>query len=445
MKKNYYKKTLPIKRVKLSNFKGVSQEWYSKTTPIDFAVAQENLKTLNGALVASMSPQKLDIVFEDKIKKVIPYYENDLKLIVVCANKCFLLQTENGTQTKTELAFDFEIFDSTLYKYGEESYLILATDKGLKKFSQGAVEDSEISVQFAKICNHFYRIFAVSRDSTKLEFSDDFAPFNWNQSIDEGGYINLSFDNGNITDLISFNQHLIACQTDGFTKITAYSEQEDFVIKSINSPNNIKNGSVVNCGDFIMYATNKGLGVFDGYNCKSICEGLSGFLKNCDVQAVATSEYCYYLCKNNGGDIFDNFIIAYDLAYNDYHFITCKDASSLVKVKYNGKEYVLVVEGNFLSLLSADSNGENKIWKSGLIDFASPAEYKLMKNIVFGGSTIIDLKITVDDKNYFFNISHKRSCLLNLKGKQFVFEIVPKGRNINVPSPVLEYSVLEEN
>ncbi len=80
MKKNYYKKTLPIKRVKLSNFKGVSQEWYSKTTPIDFAVAQENLKTLNGALVASMSPQKLDIVFEDKIKKVIPYYEN------VCAN-----------------------------------------------------------------------------------------------------------------------------------------------------------------------------------------------------------------------------------------------------------------------------------------------------------------------------------------------------------------------
>jgi len=85
-----------------------------------------------------------------------------LKLIVVCANKCFLLQTENGTQTKTELAFDFEIFDSTLYKYGEESYLILATDKGLKKFSQGAVEYSEISVQFAKICNHFYRIFAVS-------------------------------------------------------------------------------------------------------------------------------------------------------------------------------------------------------------------------------------------------------------------------------------------
>ncbi len=117
----------------------------------------------------------------------------------------------------------------------------------------------------------------------------------------------------------------------------------------------------------------------------------------------------------------------------------------MVKVKYDGKEYVLVVEGNFLSLLSADSNGENKIWKSGLIDFASPAEYKLLKNIVFGGSTIIDLKITVDDKNYFFNISHKRSCLLNLKGKQFVFEIVPKGRNINVPSPVLEYSVLEEN
>ncbi|MDP0919570.1 hypothetical protein Q6272_31480, partial [Klebsiella pneumoniae] len=82
---------------------------------------------------------------------------------------------------------------------------------------------------------------------------------------------------------------------------------------------------------------------------------------------------------------------------------------------------------------------------SGKIDFGSPAEYKLLKRIVFGGDSIIDLKINADGKNYFYNISGQRATLLNLKGKEFEIEIVPKGININVPSPVIEYSVLEEN
>ena len=79
------------------------------------------------------------------------------------------------------------------------------------------------------------------------------------------------------------------------------------------------------------------------------------------------------------------------------------------------------------------------------IDFGNSADFKLLRRIEFGGNTIIDLKIAVDGKNYFFNITNKRSQLLNLKGKEFEIEIAPKGRNINVPSPVIEYSVLEEN
>ena len=59
MKKIYYKKFLPTRRVKVTNFKGVSLDGYSKSLPIDYSLKQENLKLLNGALVSSLSPKAL--------------------------------------------------------------------------------------------------------------------------------------------------------------------------------------------------------------------------------------------------------------------------------------------------------------------------------------------------------------------------------------------------
>ncbi len=117
----------------------------------------------------------------------------------------------------------------------------------------------------------------------------------------------------------------------------------------------------------------------------------------------------------------------------------------MCKVKFENTEKVLLCYENEIKVLSDESNNSSKIWASGKLDFGSPAEYKLLKRIVFGGDSIIDLKINADGKNYFYNISGQRATLLNLKGKEFEIEIVPKGININVPSPVIEYSVLEEN
>lgn len=445
MKKIYYKRILPAKKVKVATFKGVSKDWYSKNLPIDFAIKQENLKTVNGALLSTLSPKSIDLIFDENIKKVIPYNDSGLKLFVECDSKNVVLEMRNNQISKRKVEKFCEVKSFTEYKYADENYIILATDDGLKKLSYGIIENSDVNINFSVIFNHYYRIFGAEKNSTKLLFSDDFAPFNWTQSIDEGGYINLPSELGAITDILSFNQNLIVCQEDGFTRITAFSEQDDFVVKSIASPNNIKTGSVVNCGDFVMFATNKGLGIFDGYNCKTICEELSGHLKECNVQVLCANDYCYFLCKNKYSTIEDSFIIAYNLSYKDYHFITCDNVNFIAKVKFNGNEKVLVCYKNEIKVLSEDSNSENKIWQSGSVDFGKPAEYKLLKRIVFGGKTVIDLKITADDKNYFYNIAGKREILLNLKAKQFEIEIAPKGRNINVPSPVIEYVCLEEN
>lgn len=444
MKKIYYKKSLPIKRAKVANFKGISEDYFSKTVPVDFAAKQENLMVVNGVLVGTQYPKDLGINFDQPVKNVFPIYQNGVMLFCDLGSKVCILSTVNGEIVRTEFDISFDIYSATYYKYGEQSFLILATSDGLKKFENGAIVDTEVDVRFEFICNHFYRIFASRHNSTRLEFSDDFAPFNWNTGIEEGGYINLPFERGNIICLMSFNQNLIVCQEDGFLKITAYSVQEDFLVKTISSPACIKKGSVADCGDFIMYATEKGLGIFDGYDHKLICEELAGILKKCQVEVAKAAEYCYFLCKFSDMQK-DNLIIAFNLVKKNYHIITCDEANKIFMVKVNGEEKLLILYTNFLKMLSDDSNSANKVWKSGVLDFDNPAEYKLLKNIEFGGKTILDLKINVDGRNYFFIVSqHKRSFLLNLKGKEFEIEIVPKGRTISLPSPVLEYQVLEE-
>ncbi|MDE6967208.1 MAG: hypothetical protein K2P12_01000, partial [Clostridia bacterium] len=89
MKKIYYRNTKPKKKVKLANFNGVSEDWYSKNAPVDFAVKQENLMTQNGSLVESLSPESTGVQFESKILKVIPYYEDSTKLLVICEYKSY--------------------------------------------------------------------------------------------------------------------------------------------------------------------------------------------------------------------------------------------------------------------------------------------------------------------------------------------------------------------
>lgn len=441
MKEIYYKKTLPTRRVRLATFKGVSTEWYSKDVPIDYAICQENLRAVNGALVPSMSPQSCGLKFDRKILKMVPYFDGTNKLLVVLDNVLSIVENGNNGVTITNIAKNFELYDATQYKYEDESYLILATDAGLKKLQNNQVTDSVINFPFTIICNHFYRIFGAINNSMRLLFSDDFNPFNWMAGIDEGGYINMAYEQGNITDLISFHQYMLVCQESGFTRIYAYSDQTEFEVKALPSPYNIKRGSVVNCGDMVMYATDSGLGFFDGYTFKTAYESLSSFLKGANVQAAVAGEVCYFLCTKE--DEQKSNLIAYDIVNKEYHFINHDGAKSLAKVKTADGEKLLIAYDKEIKVLKHGNNFEPKIWMSGVFDFKRPATYKLLRRLVFGGRTSINVKIVVDGKNHFYSVDKNRDLALNLKGKEFEITLQPLGADVNMSAPILEYSVLE--
>ena len=124
MKKIYYKKFLPTRRVKVASFKGVSLDGYSKSLPIDYSIKQENLKVLNGALVSSLSPKSVDLVFDEKINKIIPYNENGLKLLVVLESKNYILKMQDGSVIKSQISKTCDIHSAAVYRYGEDKTIM---------------------------------------------------------------------------------------------------------------------------------------------------------------------------------------------------------------------------------------------------------------------------------------------------------------------------------
>lgn len=446
MKKIAYKKSLPIRKVKLCDFSGVSLNFYSKSLPIRYGVKQENLKELNGALIATETLKKINFDLPVVPQKIITFNKNrDAKLIAICGEELYLIEKNGDNIVINNMQQPINVKAHCEYKLGAEYLLIFATDNGFYCYDGENFEHTVENLNFGVLCNHYYRIFGAEENSSKLYFSDDFNPFNWNVSIDEGGYINLPQEKGNINQLVSFNQSLLVVQEDGLTKITAFSEQDDFVIKPVISPSNIKKNSAVNCGDMVMFVSEKGLFAYNGYDCKNICEELNDFFKNKTIKGAQVGNYCYMLCSDEKNDITDSVIFAYDLTTGKYHFISCGKQKDLLLTRFNDDDFLLAYGEKFFEFLSEEDSNANRVWQSGLVDFAKPAEDKLIKNIEFGGRSIIDLKIAVDGVNYFYNISDNRRQLLNLKGKQFEFEINPKGMNICVPPPYIEYQVLEVN
>lgn len=443
MKAVVYKKTLPMRKTKLCDFKGVSFRFFSKNLPVKYAVRQENLKIENGYLVPSQTPKKIDFELDFVPQEAVNFYgKKQEKILFLGTDKLVSLSCKNGIFEETQVEkVDFKAFCE--YKLADKYLIVFATENGLVAYDGEQFENVVKDVNFSVICNHFYRLFATEENSTKLYFSDDFNPFNWNISIDEGGYINLPQEKGTINKLLSFNQSLIVVQEDGLTKITAFSEQDDFVVKSIISPNNIKKDSVVCCGDVMLFVSEKGLCVYNGYDCKNICPEIADFFKGKIVKGVYVAGYCYFLCYEEKKNINDSIIFAYDLQSGLYHFITCGKQKQISSVRFENDDYVLLYGDKFLEYISEKENNKMRVWQSGAVDFGRPCEEKIVKNIEFGGNTIIDLKVTVDGVNYFYNILQNRRQILNLKGKQFEFEIKPKGMNICISPPYIEYQILE--
>ncbi|MBQ7603070.1 MAG: hypothetical protein IJU58_02905 [Clostridia bacterium] len=316
---------------------------------------------------------------------------------------------------------------------------------------------------------HAGRLFATSiGDKKKLYFSDDLDPRNWEENLQDGGYIEISDERGALNKLIEWNNYLYIIRDYGITRVSAWGEQEDFVVRNLYlSTGKIYDKSAVHCGSCIIMLCKDGIYLFDGSSMRKINTGLDKFFENVEndnsVGAFLDGKY-YLACKMNFGDstavgcenssYINNVLLEYDINSGQINILRGVDISLLLNVQtktFSRMVCCLNTDGKQNVLLQVDHSGQvqgvatHKYWQSPNTDLGYPNKQKVLNEIYITSATNAQLTINTDTTTYNFSVSASNSpqkYKLNIRCKTFNIVLSSDQATADIKPPTLKTTIV---
>lgn len=118
-------------------------------------------------------------------------------------------------------------------------------------------------------CVCFERLFVASGETVR--WTEPFAPENWNESLNEGGTLELPAPDGEIHSMIAYREKIILFRERGIVSLRAQADPLEFRAEKIPCTcSEIRKGSVRLCGDQILFFADGGLFSFNGTTVKRV-------------------------------------------------------------------------------------------------------------------------------------------------------------------------------
>ncbi len=471
--KNYALAKPERRRVVLSNFKGYDETKLSRNLPCDYVDCVYNYKFKNSRLTTPYGISALE--FDGEIIPSIPDGLGDCKLFITNTQKDGKLKSrlalshQNGLEYLTAgdrewTHIDCEgIFDVGVnYLYGDVDLLLLSGERGLKALSGEQLVDIKDGVKVLDMCAHYERIYAVVEGvRNSLWFSDDFDPFNWNVSLDEGGYIDFDGSLGDVNAIKSFDNYLYVFCEFGIYRLTAYADQTQFTMKKVyTSSGRIFANSVTQCGERVAFASEDGIYLFDGYDVSRYSVKTNDLLQGGfkDVSACY-AHHKYILSFTNEVDcdygIFsqkqnNNVVMLFDLTDKSVDFMRGISLFDIKTVGAYGEGKIIGLSKDCSSPVQLDESGlylgapYQKYWQSPEIDFDRPATLKVVRGVEYGadGQYVLGIIANGERKEFVLSpLENRRS--IYVKSDKFVFYIRSDNVEESIRPPILEIDFLK--
>lgn len=322
------------------------------------------------------------------------------------------------------------------YNYNGEDILLICAPKGKLFFLKGdGATVCSNAPSFSTIAVHSERVFGgVNGQQTRLWFSDDFNPSNWNVSTNEAGYIDFADGMGDILKLVPFLNYLFIFREYGILRLTAYGNPSDFMLKKVfTDTGRICKDSIVQCGDKIIFYADNGLFAFDGYSASSIGDELPPLYSKYYMCGTYVDD-CYFLaCHTQDEEFLNNSLIKYDLKHKQFsilHGVQIRYITA-VKTRY-GSDVLCTFEedkGHILGVVSKSGavfgTPTVKHYKSPYNNLSS-ASVKTIKSISFISKYPITLTVILDKNRYVFDVKGKdetQTIHVEKSGVEFGVEI----------------------
>ena len=305
---------IKTKRVMLSDFSGgLKGDIAPRLLPLNYALDTYNFNTFNGALTDGVGLKYLTFASKKVLQLESPaqavyYFKNynegaNDKILFYCQDKfvyCYDINSAN--LTKIEELFFENAPQGIWYRLQDKDIYIFSSKQETYVFDGEKVEKLENLPVIKDACIHNERLFAISgSEQSRLYFSDDFNPFNFNISNEEGGFIDFVDERGALNKLVSNSGYLYLFRTHGISRLSSFYAQENFSVSHIFScVGKVYSGSVTSCESGILFLAGDGIYMLSGYSVKKILPNLDEFftgVDNTDSKAVFIYGKFYLKCK----------------------------------------------------------------------------------------------------------------------------------------------------
>ena len=498
----FYKKPLLVKntsnvKLKVSNFAGgVNTEIDENSLPLKYAKLSYNYKLSNGALKTGNGFEELKFLNSNssseehslefleaptEINKVwlFPFYNNATNekehlLLISADNKMFY------SHIISDHPFIYEINNPVLFTSvpnaiyynlnGEDVMLITSATDGMLVYQPQIINPLLTDApKITSMCRHYERIFAIEEGKrTKLVFSANLDPTNWNVDIDEAGYIDLADERGALEKVVSFNDYVYIFKEYGICRLSAYGDQTEFSISNLfTTSGKIYGNSVCLCGDRIMFLSKDGIYAFNGYSTSKLSLNIESLFKNVDNENCSSAYFNgkYYLalklnfgddeeigCENFADGYVNNAMLEIDLKTGDIEIVRGVDIKSLCAVEYERVSKLVVAfngeHKNKLAELTLTGGvfgvPLKKSWISSFTNLGYPNKTKKIKcvNLIAKTPCSLTLKTDKEEKKIEVQGGNKTTNILtNLSGEMFQFEFESEEDSAEISNVEIEISI----
>lgn len=348
------------------------------------------------------------------------------------------------------------------YRLNGEDWMIFSSPAdGMWKYKVDyGAEKIEDGPCIASMCLHYERLFAVLEgERNRLAFSANLDPTNWNQELDDGGFIEMQDERGKLNKVVSFNDYIYVFRDFGIARLSAYGDQTQFSVSQLFvSGALIYGNSVCVCGQKIILLTRDGLHSFDGYTMTKLQLGIDKLFKNVKNDNCSTLFYNgkYYLacrlnfddgekigCESYSEGYVNNALVVIDAKTNDIEIYRGIDIASML----------MLDDGNICKLVAC-FNGEHKqrigqltndglifgkalkkVWCSPKSDMGYPSKLKRIKQVLVKSKYPCKIKICSEkqQKTYDVKPSEKTEIIkTNVIGEQISVSFISDCANAEI-------------
>lgn len=338
-----------------------------------------------------------------------------------------------------------------LYNYNGNDAIIFSSNEGYFRIYDGSTTITKTKMPIINsMCMHAERLFFTSSGiDGALWFSDDFDPLNWNVSLSEAGFIDMSDERGEMIGVVNFANYLFVFRSYGISKVTAYADQTEFsVTHLLTSCGKIVKNSIVNCGEYLTFVASDGIYRFDGYSISKISEHLNGKIDFLSVTAkgVFFNGYVYYVFENTKTG--EKTILKSNLSGGDYSFINAGDICDFAVINAENEYRLFGVDKTQKCLFEVVKSGKyldvptEKVWRSKKSDFGITARVKNLTEIAFYVKGKCTVTVCSEKGQSEFTVNGKGRTVLrpNLKGNIFEFEIKSNEEEVEVSGLTVTFS-----